>query len=221
MRLLLRPLPWFPRPAAGWVFLLTLLALTLTRAAQAQQGPGQDLRPATLQATPGWIDLPPEEWERGKNGPQSNFEFLLGTDPTPRNVGFFGQRLRRVMAARGPVPASAERALNRYRRQRALFLSERLLFATTLIAGGGAYIATDYKFDTPEYILGGVAAISLLSNVLVTRHTNRHLQDAVKAYQGELMPQRPTGLLPRLRPAFGGVAPMRGGGVGAVVGWRL
>ncbi len=198
----------------GVVVLLALLA----RPAVGQQT--QIARvPAAVQ--PRWLDLADSEWARGKNGRQANFDYFIAGDAQPHNAGFFGQRLRREMTALGGLVPEAEAALNRYRRQKRLFLAERLLFATTLVAAGGTYIATDYKFDTPEYILGGVAAFSLLSNVLVTRNANMHLQRAVKEYQGALFPQTPTGRTIDWRPAFGGLAPRRGGGVGLVIGWQL
>ncbi|MBC7448687.1 MAG: hypothetical protein H7330_11575 [Hymenobacteraceae bacterium] len=197
---------------------ILVLATLLARPAAAQLTQIEQV-PVTVQ--PRWIDLADSEWARGKNGRQSNFDYFVGLDRGPRNAGFFGQRLRREMTALGGLTPEVELALNRYRRQKKLFLTERFLFATTLIAAGGAYISTDYKFDTPEYILGGVALASLLSNVLVTRNTNTHLQRAVKEYQGGLIPQKSSGRTIDWRPAFGGLAPPRGGGMGVVVGWRL
>lgn len=218
-RLTLNPMPLFTLlRAAGFRPLLLLILLGVARPAAAQMTEFTQV-PAAVQ--PRWIDLPAEEWARGKNGHQTNFDYTLGADPTPRNAGFFGQRLRREMTALGALTPEAEAALNRYRRQRTLFLSERILFGVTLIAAGAAFIATDYKWDTPEYILGGIAAFSLLSNVLVTRNTNTHLKRAVMEYQGALIGQKPTGWRPHLRPDFGAVAPRRGGGMGVAVGWEL
>ena len=190
-------------------------------------------RPATAQLTQvgqvpiavqaRWIDLAEAEWARGKNGKQHNFDYFLGLDPKPQDAGFFGQKLRREMTTRGGLTPEAEAALNRYRRQKKLFLTERFVFVATLIVAGSDIVRNDYSyFENSELVLSGVAIAALLSNVLISRNSNAHLQRAVKEYQGGLIPQvAPTGWAPRLRPAFGGVVPQRGGGVGLVVGWRL
>ena len=197
---------------------LLLLAGLAPRPAAAQNTQIEQV-PTVVQ--PRWIDLPPNEWRRGKNGWQTTFDYYVGVDPQPRTAGFFGQRLRREMTALGGLNTASEAALNRYRRQKRLFLTERFVFLGTLIFAGADIIQNDYDyFNNSEAVLTGVAIASLLANVWISRNTNSHLQRAVKEYQGELIPQTPGGWVPRLQPAFGGIAPQRGGGGGLVVGWR-
>ncbi len=205
---------------SGWALpLLTPLMWLLALPATAQLTT-IDQVPTAVQ--PRWIDLPAEEWARGYNGRQSNFDYLLGTDPNLHNAGFFGQRLRREMTQLGALTPEVELALNRYRRQKKLFLGERVLFVGTIIVAGADIVRNDYSyFNNSEIILSGVAVATLLSNFIISRNTNGHLQRAVKEYQGGLMPQAPRGAVERLRPSFGGVMPQRGGGVGLVVGWQL
>jgi hypothetical protein len=185
----------------------------------AAQHVGANEVPVNLQNR--WIDLSAEDWQRGKNGRQANFDFTIGRDSTLRNAGFFGQRLRRSLLELGAVPPETEAALNRYRRQKWLFLGERIVFGTTMIAAGADILINQYAFGTSEIILTSVAVTSLITNIWVSRNTNSHLQRAVMEYQGALFPQKPTGWRPNLRPAFGGLTPQRGGGVGVAIGWNL
>lgn len=172
------------------------------------------------------IDLTDDDWSRGRNGKQSNFQYTVGTDPALHNAGFFGQHIRREIVHQGGLTTDVKDALNRYRRRKWLFLSERFLFIGAMGAYGGFVTASDADgparwFKGPQQIVLGVAAFSLLTNVLVCRTTNLQMQRAVKSYQGDLMPQRPSGrLTERLRPDFGGLAPQRGGAA-VVVGWQL
>ncbi len=208
-------------PITRFAIALATLAVSLSPQVVVAQDTPVGLVPAAVQAR--WIDLEASDWQRGKNGRQTNFAYYLGTDPTARNAGFFGQRLRREMTALGTLTPDAEAALNRYRRQKKLFLAERIVFATTLVVAGADIIRNDYSyFENSELIIGGVAAVSLLSNIWISRNTNTHFQRAVKEYQGALFPQRPMGGgRPSWRPAFGGLGPQRRGGVGVVVGWQL
>ena len=71
------------------------------------------------------IQLLPEDAERGLNGPQHNFDFLApGTSgDNYKSAGFFGQNLRPYLA--GNPEALAH--LDDYRRQKTLFLIDRLV----------------------------------------------------------------------------------------------
>lgn len=198
---------------------LLLLSNLWARPAAAQLTQIEQV-PAAVQ--PRWIDLAGEEWARGRNGRQSNFDYFVGLDREPRNAGFFGQRLRREMTALGGLTPETEAALDRYRRQKKLFLTERIVFVSTVIIAGADIVRTDYSyFENSELVIGAVAALSLLSNVWISRNTNSHLQRAVKEYQGAMFPQGPGGRTIDWRPSFGGLTPQRGGGVGLVVGWKL
>lgn len=202
--------------AGFWRWLPVCLFFSLRVAAQA---PASQV-PVAIQ--PRWIDLLENEWKRGKNGRQMNFEYTIGLDAAPHNAGFFGQRLRRDMRTLGTLPPESEQALNRYRRQKWIFLTERAAFLSLLTLAGADLVTPESEFfPHSPYILSGAAVVSLLANVFVTRHTNEYLQRAVKEYQGAVFPQGPRSTLDRLRPDFGTVAPMRGGGVGLVVGWQL
>ncbi len=201
------------------VCLLAVLLVLASRPAAAQLTQIEQV-PTAVQ--PRWVDLSPPDWRRGKNGWQTNFTYFVGTSQEPRNAGFFGQRLRRELTDLGGLTPEAEAALNRYRRQKKLFLTERFVFVSTLIVAGADIIRNDYSyFENSEIIIGSVALASLISNFWISRNTNSHLQRAVMEYQGGLIPQAPRGWAPHLRPAFGGVVPQRGGGLGVVVGWRL
>ena len=198
--------------------LLTLLTLA-SRPAAAQHATAEEV-PVSVQ--PRWIDLDATDWPRGTHGWQTNFTYYVGLDPAPHNAGFFGQRLRRDLTAMGGLAPDVTLALNRYRRQKSLFLVERFLFVGTLMVSGADLINVNHSlFPRSEAAFVGLAFASLVSNFWISRHSNAHLQRAVMDYQGSLIPQKSAGWAPHLRPAFGGVAPQRGGGVGVVVGWQL
>lgn len=201
--------------AGFWWWLPVGLLFSLPAAAQA---PASQV-PANIQAR--WINLTETDWGRGKNGAQANFEYTVGLADDVHNAGFFGQRLRREMERLGTVPPESEAALNRYRRRKWLFLIERAAFVTTLTIAGADLVTPESElFPHSPYIMSGVAVATLLSNIIITRHTNEQLQRAVKEYQGAVFPQGPRGMLERLRPDFGSVVPIRGG-VGVAVGWQL
>lgn len=156
-----------------------------------------------------FIQLSPEDKERGLNGVQKNFYFTTTASPTDAdyvNAGYFGQRLRPYLAGN----QEALDDLNRYRRQKWIFLAERFTFVGAIATYGAQVLTGDSDklqyFSDPQKVTLGVAAISLLSNVFITRRTNQHFQRAVEAHNAGLPEARQTGFLQRLAPSGIGVA---------------
>ncbi|TGE27182.1 hypothetical protein [Hymenobacter metallicola] len=167
-------------------------------AAYAQQGPASG---APV------IHLSPEDQDRGLNGVQHNFFFTTGESTREedyKNAGFFGQRLRPYLAGN----QEALENLNRYRLQKWLYLGERITFLGALSLYGQQVLAGDgdqrYFQDTQKAAIG-VAAASLLSNILITRHTNQHFQRAVEAHNAGLSSAH-GGMWQRLAPSTVGIA---------------
>ncbi|RYU84413.1 hypothetical protein [Hymenobacter persicinus] len=177
------------------LFAFSVPLLLATGTAYAQQA-----------ATAPLIQLSPEDKDRSGSGAQRNFYFTTQDSPKPEytNAGFFGQRLR-------PYLTGNEEALdnlNRYRRQKWLFLTERLVFVSAVGVYGQQVLAGpgDQQYTSnPQKIAIGVAAFSLLSNVLISQHTNDHFQRAVGAYNAGLSSAR-VGLMQRLTPSAVGLA---------------
>ncbi|WP_147320697.1 hypothetical protein [Hymenobacter lapidiphilus] len=193
----------------GRVFLVLLLCF----AGLGQQAQAQHTGP---------INLAPDDQQRGLNGPQKNFYFSLSNNPTEasyQNAGFFGQRLRPYLA--GEPDALA--ALNRYRRQKMLFLAERVLFVGAVgLYGQQVLSAPDRQqyFNNTQKVALGVAAASLITNIFVSRNTNTHFQRAVAAHNvGPTA--RGTGLLRQLQPTAIGVAASATGRPLLALRWSL
>jgi len=148
------------------------------------------------------IKLSPEDRTRGLNGEQSNFYFAPESSEDYRNAGFFGQRLRPYLANN----KEALDCLNRYRRQKALYLGERIVFVSSVAFYGQQVLAGDKQsyFNSTQKVLIGVAATSLLSNIFISRNTNRHFQQAVEEYNSGL-PVSYHNLLRRLSPTSVGL----------------
>lgn len=146
-----------------------LLALSASPGARAQQAPAP-------------IRLLPEDAERGLNGPQHNFDFLPpgASDGQYRTAGFFGQRLRPYFAGN----PSALAHLNDYRRQKALFLIDRLAAVGAMgVYGLQIFINGERQYDNPvQRVAIGVFATSVLGTIFINRNTNTHLLRAVAAY---------------------------------------
>ena len=167
------------------------------------------------------IKLSPEDMERGENGVQKNFYFSVeqSSKEKYKNAGFFGQRLR-------PYLAGNEQALdylNDYRRQKWLFMTERIVFLSTLGVYGQQVLAAPDKqqyFNGTQQIAIGVAVASLLSNVFITRHTNEHLQRAVSTFNAEQSSARVGGLR-RLTPSAVGLAVAASGQPQLALRWSL
>jgi hypothetical protein len=186
---------WRLRAAAATTLIFTTFAL-----AQAQQAPAT-------------IRLHPEDAARGLNGPQHNFDFLppgVGGEQY-QTAGFFGQKLRPYLAGNAEAVAS----LNEYRRQKTVFLIDRVVAVGSFGLWGQQIFAGDEKqyFNNTQKVALGVFATSLLATVFINRNTNNYLKRAVEAYNagpahGSVWPRlRPTtvglGLSPTGQPVLG------------------
>lgn len=188
-------------------FALSLTLALGTGIAHAQQ----------LTLPEGHIRLSPEDASRGLNGLQKNFWFAQGNSANYQNAGFFGQRLRPHIKD----DAQALASLNRYRRQKWLFLSERLVFVGALGLYSQQVLARDERqyFNNPQKAAIGVAVGSLLANALITRNTNQHFMRAVEAHNATLPAALRIGMK-RIKPdLLGVVAPT--GQPQLLVGWTL
>lgn len=156
------------------------------------------LVPALAQQAPAAIRLDPNDATRGLSGPQHNFDFLApgagGSDY--QTAGFFGQKLRPYLA--GNPEALAH--LNNYRRQKTLFLIDRLVALGAFGYYGQQILARDERqyFNDNQKVALGIFATSVLATVFINRNTNAHLLRAVKAYNAGLAHR---GAWPRLRPS--------------------
>ena len=161
------------------------------------------LSPVLAQHTPSFIQLLPEDAERGLNGPQHNFDFLApGTSGNNyKSAGFFGQNLRPYMA--GNPEALAH--LNDYRRQKTLFLIDRLVAVGTFGLYGQQILGNGERqyFNTTQQAAIGLFAASVLATTFINRNTNSHLKRAVMAHNTSIAHHSPW---PRLRPTAMGLA---------------
>ena len=172
--------PWRLRGAATAALSLSLLA-----SAQAQQAPAT-------------IRLSPQDAERALNGHQHNFDFLApgATGSAYQSAGFFGQKLRPYMAGN----AEALSYLAKYRRQKTIFLVDRLVavgafgvYGQQIFGNGDAQY-----FNNTQKAAIGVFAASVLATVFINRNTNTHMLRAVSAYNAGVAH---SGVWPRLRPS--------------------
>ncbi|MDB5236331.1 MAG: hypothetical protein JWR44_3324 [Hymenobacter sp.] len=163
------------------------------------------LVPALAQQAPTPIRLLPEDAQRGLNGPQHNFDFLPpgAAGDNYQTAGFFGQKLRPYLVS-SPEAISF---LNDYRRQKTLFLIDRLVAVGAFSVYGQQILAGDERqyFNSNQQVALGVFATSVLATLFINRNTNTHLLRAVKAYNSDIAQNRSW---PRLAPTVGlGVAP--------------
>ncbi|GAA3949090.1 hypothetical protein GCM10022406_33610 [Hymenobacter algoricola] len=177
---------------------------------QAQQAPVGPL-----------IRLSPEDEDRRESGPQKNFYFATGDKSTARyqSAGFFGQRLRPYLAGN----AAALSSLNAYRRQKWLLLTERLVFVSAVSLYSQQVLAKPSEqqyFNSTQKVAVGVAAFSLLSNVLISYHTNGHFQRAVGEYNAGLSSAR-VGMVQRLTPSAVGLTAGASGRPQLALSWSL
>ena len=159
--------------------------------------------PALAQQAPSGIRLLPEDAQRGLNGPQHNFDFLApgATGDNYQSAGFFGQKLRPYLATSSEALAH----LNNYRRQKTLYLVDRLVAVGAFGFYGQQILAHGNErqyFNTNQQAAIGVFAVSVLATAFINRNTNSHLLRAVKTYNGNLAQD---GLWPRLRPTAVGL----------------
>jgi hypothetical protein len=181
-----------------------LLCLSLPSvAAYAQQAPANEAP---------YIRLSPEDQARGSNGAQRNFFFTTGESTREedyKNAGFFGQRLRPYLAGNQEALSN----LNSYRVQKWLYLGERLTFVGAVAFYSQQVLAGDgdqQYFQNTQKAAIGVAAVSLLSNIFITRHTNERFQRAVEAHNAGLSSAH-NGGLNRFAPSAVGLAAAPGG----------
>lgn len=190
-------------------FLLALLATGSVTTAFAQT------KPATIR-------LSPEDLERGSHGSQRNFYFLpsgqTGED-NYQSAGFFGQKLRPYLSS----SASAVSDLNKYRRQKTLFLVDRglvlgsvVVYATQVFGHGDAQY-----FNSTQQVAAGVAAVSILATLFINSHTNDYLKQAVDNYNTDLPGAKRGALWPRLRPAGVGLGATAQGQPTLGLRWQL
>lgn len=138
---------------------------------------------AQAQVSPATIRLLPEDAQRSRNGNQHNFYFLPpgATGENYQNAGFFGQKLRPYLAGN----AEALTNLNHYRRQKTLFLIDRLVAVGALGVYGEQVFEKD-KFpqytSTVQIAAGSVFVASLLATIFINSNTNQHFQRAVESY---------------------------------------
>jgi hypothetical protein len=155
------------------------------------------------------IKLSPEDQNRGLNGVQKNFYFATKEEPTDndyQNAGFFGQRLRPYIKDN----SEALENLNQYRRQKWLYLGERLVFVGGIATYGAQVLRGDGDqryFSNAQKVTLGILGASLLSNIFITRHTNEHFERSVNAFNaGQPAAHRTGQLFQRLAPSAIGVA---------------
>ena len=140
------------------------------------------------QAAPATIRLQPEDLRRGLNGMQRNFFFLPPgvTGENYKGAGYFGQRLRPYLAGN----TEALDNLDHYRRQKRLFLLERLVFLSSVGLYGEQVLARgsgDLQYSNPtQRVAVGVAVTCLVANIFISRNTNTHFQRAVESYNANV-----------------------------------
>ena len=161
------------------------------------------LVPALAQQAPSGIRLLPEDAQRGLNGPQHNFDFLAPSakEGEYQTAGFFGQKLRPYLAGN---PEALD-LLNDYRRQKTLYLIDRLVAVGAFGLYGQQILAHGNErqyFNGNQQAAIGVFAVSVLATAFINRNTNSHLLRAVKTYNGDLAQG---GWWPRLRPTAVGL----------------
>lgn len=184
-----KPNPLAPRRWQLRSVAILVLALLLATRAFAQQAPAT-------------IRLEPTDAERGLNGHQHNFDFLApgATGDNYQTAGFFGQKLRPFLANN----REALGQLDRYKRQKTIFLIDRLValgsfgvYGQQIFAHGDAVY-----FNSTQKVAIGVFATSVLATLFINRNTNTYMQRAVSAYNAGLAH---SGVRARLRPTSVGL----------------
>ncbi len=177
--------------------------------------------PAKAQTAPATIRLLPEDAARGRVSYQHNFYFLppgVGGEDY-QNAGYFGQKLRPYLGTN----AEALQNLNNYRRQKTLFLIDRLVAVGALGVYASQVFAKDGEqqyFNTTQQVTGGLFVASLLATLVINRHTNEHLQRAVAAYNAGL-PGTHGAWWRQLRPSTAGLRPAATGRPLLALSWAL
>ncbi|MFD1871302.1 hypothetical protein [Hymenobacter bucti] len=174
------------------------------------------------QAAPTTIRLSPDDLERGRHGSQERFFFLppgkTGED-NYQSAGFFGQKLRPYISSSPTAVAE----LNRYSRQKTLYLIDKGLLVGSVIL----YASQVFRKDEAQYlsstqqVAAGVAVVSLVATLFINRNTNEYFKQAVDNYNSDLPAGRRGALWPRLRPSGLGVAATAQGAPVVALRWQL
>ena len=174
------------------------------------------LAPARAQQAPTTVHLLPEDAARDLHGPQHNFDFLAPgqADSRYQTAGFFGQKLRPYLVDNSPALAH----LNDYRRQKTLFLADRLLAIGAFGLYGQQILGNGEReyFNSTQQVAIGVFAASVLATVFINRNTNLHFIKAVEAYNAGLAHRGA-----RLRPAAVGLGLAPAGQPVLALHWAL
>lgn len=161
------------------------------------------LAPAFAQQAVGPIRLLPEDAQRGLNGDQHSFDFLApgAAANDYQTAGFFGQKLRPYLTNNPEALAH----LNDYRRQKTLFLLDRMVAVGAFGVYGQQILAHGDRqyFNTNQQAAIGVFAVSVLATAFINRNTNSHLLRAVKAHNDNLAQH--SSVLPHLLPTSVGL----------------
>src|SRR5690606_25587367 len=99
---------------------------------------------------------------------------------TEKNAGFFGQHIRKDVA----VSPGAIKELNKYRNYKIANLAERVVFVSSVALYATEILQDEgYEyFNDRQKVYLGVAAGSLLVNVLILRTTGQHMLRAIDEY---------------------------------------
>ena len=178
------------------------------------------LAPVLAQKDAAPIRLLPEDAQRGLNGPQHNFDFLApgATGDNYQSAGFFGQKLRPYLANNSEALAH----LNNYRRQKTLFLIDRLVAVGAFGFYGQQILAHGDRqyFNANQQAAIGVFAVSVLATAIINRNTNSHFLRAISSYNGNVV-QSGNGLWQRLQPTTMGLGATPAGQPMLALRWAM
>lgn len=181
------------------------------------------LKPGTTSPSPlsfPLLKLTADGETRGNGGPTRNFYYYVGASQQEKNAGFFGQHLRK------DVRSSPEALvhLNKYRNYKIGYLAERAVFVSSVALYANEVLSGDdyIYFNDRQKVLIGVAAGSLLVNVLIVRKTNTHIRRAINEYNAFATMQNQSGFW-RWQPDNWGLGAVSGGKVhpGLTLHWHL
>ena len=190
--------------------LLITTGLTGSLAAQAQQAPGA-------------IQLAPEDKGERLYGRQHNFYFLppgrADEEDNYQNAGFFGQKLRPYVSS----SPEALKELGHYRRQKTLYLADRIVLAGAVITYSTQVLAQRNAqfFSDAQKVSGGAAIASVLATLFINRNTGNYLRQAVDNYNASLSPKPHGAWWPRLQPTSVGIAATPQGQPLLALSWQL
>lgn len=116
----------------------------------------------------------------GERKADRTFNYYLGADQRERKAGFFGQHIRKDMAA----SSEALKELDKYRNYKIANLAERAVFVTSVILYANEVLSDDNYtyFNDKQKVYLGVAAGSLLVHIIVRRKSYLHMVRAIDEY---------------------------------------